>query len=111
MESDSDINRFGEIVEEVINSKAVDIGVKAAIAANPGSAAAISGIKAVTDLVAKLLRNNDDDELFRVNGTFLRDRQDPYHIGQRFTRMENDFIDLSMEILPLVQQTSVRASA
>jgi len=77
MESDSDMRNLGGKIEEIVGSKAVELGIGAIIAANPGSAAILGILKELTQLVAGELKNNKDDELFRTEGTFLRDHPVP----------------------------------
>jgi len=101
MENDSDMRHLGETLTEIIGSKAVELGMSGIIAANPGSAAVLGILKELTQLVAGQLKSNKDDELFRVEGTFLRDHPAPYHINREYTGLGNDFIDLSMRVLPL----------
>lgn len=101
MESDSDMRELGKKIEKIVKAKAVELGIAAIVAANPGSAAILGILKELTQLVAGQLKDNKDDELFRISGTFLRDHQVPYHINRLYTGLGNDFIDLSMQIVPL----------
>ena len=101
MESDSDMRELGGKIEEIVGSKAVELGIAAIVAANPGAAAIIGILKELTQLVAGQLKQNKDDELFRTAGTFLRDHQVPYHVNRLYTGLGNDYIDLAMKIIPL----------
>lgn len=100
MESDRDMRTIGKQMEEVIKSKAVDLGIKAVVASNPGSAAILGILKELTQLIAGFLKNNKDDELYRIEGTFLRDHSVPYHVNRSY-EIGNDFVTLNMNILPL----------
>jgi len=101
MESDDDMKDLGGKIVGVVESKAVDLGLSAIIAASPGAAAILGILKALTEHVAGELKNNKDDELFRIEGTFLRDHSVPYHINRQYTGLGNEYIDMSMNIIPL----------
>ncbi len=101
MESDSDIRAIGDTVETIVNSKAAELSIAAIVAANPGSTAILGILKELTQMVAGELKNNKDDELFRTSGTFLRDHPTPYHINREYKDIGNDFVRLSMKIIPL----------
>lgn len=100
MEQDQDVRDLGEQLETVVESKALDLGIKAVIAANPGSAIALAMLRELTGLVAGFLRTNKDDELFRTEGVYLKGRPVPYDINRSFT-YQNDFVSLDLKIIPL----------
>ncbi|GBL55804.1 MULTISPECIES: hypothetical protein [Pseudomonas] len=100
MESDRDLREAGERIRDVVGSKAADLGLKAVMLANPGSAAVVALLKELTAFTAGRLASDGDDELFRTEGAFLRDQPNPYHINRSY-RQGNDFIDLELRILPL----------
>jgi len=78
MESDQDVRATGEMLKELITSQAVALGLKAIISANPGSAAMVGIIKELALFVSSALAKNGDDELFRIEGSFLRDQSQYY---------------------------------
>lgn len=100
MEADHDIRNAGKDLQSFIKSKAVDLGMKAVIVAHPGAAAALGILKELTQFTAGLLKENKDDELFRVSGTFLRDGIVPYHINRKY-QYGNDYAEVDIKILPL----------
>ena len=100
MEADRDIRAVGKSIENFIKSKAVDLGMKVLIASNPGAGATLGILKELTQFVAGMLKNNKDDELFRVEGTFLRDGPVPYHINREY-QCGNDYVALDLKIIPL----------
>ncbi len=100
MESDSDMRERGELVKEIVQSRAADLGLKALIAASPGHAAIIGILKELTTFVAGQLANNRDDELFRTEGSFLRDIPNPFHINRQY-KQRNDYVEVSLKIIPL----------
>lgn len=102
MESDSDIRRTGAKIEKFIKSKGLELGLNLIIASNPGAAATLAVIKELTHFLAGMLKENQDDELFRVEGTFLRDGPVPYHINRRY-RKRNQFAEVALEIIPLAK--------
>ncbi len=101
MENDQDIRDLGKRVETVVQSKAVQLGIKAVVAANPGYAAVLSILKELTVLVAGFLKENGDDELFRTEGTFLKGYPVPYHINRSY-ELGNDFATLNLNLIPLL---------
>ena len=100
MEKDQDVRDLGEQLETVVQSKAVDLGIKAVVAANPGSTLVLAMLRELTGLVANFLRRNKDDELFRIEGTYLKGKPVPYDINRSFT-YQNDFVSLDLKIIPL----------
>lgn len=109
MEHDQDMREMGANIEDVVKSKAVDLGLKAVVAANPGSAAVMTILKELTGLVAKFLKKNKDDELFRTEGTFLKGSEVPYHINRSYD-VGNDYIKLKLNIIPLREGNGEGAS-
>jgi len=83
-----------------VQSKAVDLGMKALIAASAKSAAVLSVLKELTLFVAGLLESNGDDKLLTYEGTFLRDTANPYHINRQYSR-KNEYVNLFVRIIPL----------
>lgn len=100
MESDADMQERGRIMKELVESKAVELGLKAIILSNPGSAAIVGVLKELTSFIAGVLSKNGDDELFRLEGSFLRDQPNPYHINRIYTQL-NEFVKVSLKIIPL----------
>lgn len=100
MESDADVRARGEKIEQFVQSKALELGLGAIMAANASAGAALGVLKELTQFVAGFMRKNGDDELLRTEGTFLRDDPVPYQVNRRYKRA-NDFIDLGIQIIPL----------
>jgi len=100
MESDKDIRELGGIVEEVVQSEATNLGMKAIISANPGYAAIAKILQEVTLQVATFMQKNKDDQLFRRNGTLLRDVTPSYDILRTYVG-RNDCIEAHVGIIPL----------
>jgi hypothetical protein len=100
MESDADVRARGERLERFVQSKAVELGLGAVMAANATAGSALAILKELTQFIAGWLKDNGDDELMRTEGTFLRDDVVPYHVNRRYQRA-NDFIDLAVQIIPL----------
>lgn len=109
MESDADMQERGELIKEVIKSKAANLGIKAIIAANPGSAAVVAILKELTSFVAGKLATDGDDELFRTEGAFLRDLPNPYHIDRSY-KHRNDYVEVSIKIIALDEPNGKGAS-
>ena len=100
MEKDQDVRDLGEQIEAVVQSKATDLGIKAIVATNPGSAVVLALLKELTGLVASFLKKNKDDELFRVHGTYLKGKAVPYDINRSVT-YKNDYVSLDLSVIPL----------
>lgn len=103
MENDSDVRKLGEMVEKVIKSTEAQTILGTLTAANPTYQAATLVLTQLTALVAGMLKQNEDDELGRFEGTFFRDFTPPYNIGDQFTH-QNDFITCPVKVIPLPQQ-------
>jgi hypothetical protein len=106
MESDKDIRNFGQEMEKIIKSEAVNIGAKALLAAAPTYSTAITVIQKIAELVAEKMQRNKDDELYRRNGTLLRDVTPPFEILRTY-KSENDFISTNIKIVPLSSSNSI----
>jgi hypothetical protein len=100
MESDDDIREAGSKIEAIAKSKAAELGIKAVMAANPTYGAALTLLKELSILVADQMKKDKDDELFRINGTILRDSTPPFDILRRYNK-KNDFISAKIDILEL----------
>ncbi len=100
MESDQEIRKLGESIEDIVKSEAVAIGTKALLKAVPTYVTAISVLVKLTELVSRRMQQNKDDELFRRNGTLLRDVRPPFDILRTYTG-RNDFIESKVSIIPL----------
>ena len=100
MESDKNVRDFGNIMETILKSEAVNLGAKALLKAAPTYSTSINLLQNLADLIAKQLQKNKDDELFRRNGTLLRDVKPAYDILRTFDS-ENDFIKAKTSIIPL----------
>lgn len=100
MESDRDMRKAGGQIDKIVSSSAVDLGLKALIAANPGAQGILAILKELTQLVAGALKNNKDDELFRTEGTFLRDHPVPYHVNRLYEK-QNDYVSMQVQVIAL----------
>lgn len=101
MESDNDLRELGENLKQIVNHQAVELGISAIITSNPGSAGILGILKELTNLVSGQLKQNKDDELFRVDGSFLQGSSVPYHINREYTDLNNDYISMALRIIPL----------
>jgi len=100
MESDKDMRDLGKFLEETITSEAANIGAKALLAAAPSAGTAITVLQKLSEFVCIQMQKNKDDQLFRRNGTLLRDVDPPYEILRTYTS-ENDFIKTNISIIHL----------
>lgn len=103
MECDEDVRNLGKTIEGIVQSKAVELGLAVVIKSNPGSAAIVGILKELTQFVASTLKSNGDDELFRTEGSFLRDHPVPYHINRSY-EYSNEYVALKINVIPLAKE-------
>ncbi len=102
MESDKDIRDLGSTIEDIIKNEAVQIGMKELLKANPTYSIASMLLLKLSELIASRMKLNRDDELYRRNGTLLRDTGNPFEIASSFEG-SNDFIRSKVTIVPLTR--------
>lgn len=103
MESDSDMRQVGENLEEIFASPAAKVVTNALAIANPTYAVVSNVVAQLGILVGKMMKKNKDDELFRVEGTLLRDTNPPYYIGDSFESF-NKYIACPVHVIPLTEE-------
>lgn len=99
----NDTQELGGLIEEIINSKATEVGLKTVLAANPAAGAILSVLTGLADVIAKNVKKTNNRELFRKGGTLFRDTTPPYDILRTYIR-SNEWIWVETSITPL--QTS-----
>lgn len=97
MESDRDVRNMGQTLNDIISSKAAELSIGAIVSANPGSAAMVAIIKELALYVSGALKKNGDDELFKIEGSFLKAHFPPYHINHVY-EFKNDYIGANINI-------------
>jgi hypothetical protein len=102
MESDRDVREFGATMENVINSEATQIAMKALLLAQPTYGTALTLIEKLSQLVAQKLKHNKDDELYLRTGTLLRDVTPAYDMLRTY-KGGNQYIECHTSIIPLVK--------
>ena len=106
MESDRDIRNFGQMVEDILTSEAINGSAKVLLAATPTYSTALNVLQKIAELTALQLQKNKDDELFRRNGTLLRDVIPSYDILRTY-KSENRFIQMQTSIIPLKESNQI----
>ncbi len=106
MESDKDVREFAEMLEGIIDSEAMKIGIKAMIAAAPTYGVAITALQKLSEEIVIRLQKNKDDLLFRRSGTLLRGVTPPYDILRTYTS-SNEFIKTNIKIVPLASSNNL----
>jgi len=106
MESDRDMRNFGHLVEDILKSEAINSSAKLLLAASPTYSTALNVLQKISELTALQLQKNKDDELFRRNGTLLRDVIPPYDILRTY-KSENRYIRMNSAIIPLKESNHV----
>ncbi len=104
MESDEDVRTAGENLSEFMNSVEIRTLSKVLSVANPTYGAAAEVVRQIGSLVGKFMKKNKDDELFRVEGTLLRDTEPPYYIGDTYEAF-NKFINCPIHVMPIYNDT------
>lgn len=110
IERDDSSRDLGKQLEEVVKSDELQ-GITTALSSVPNpTAQLVTGLLSpVLKIVSKFLKSNKDDIIFTQQGTFFRDSRLPYNIGDSFTS-SNKFIESSMKIIPLVNNSSKKNS-
>ena len=103
IESDKDIRKAGEDIDKIVKSESASMGMISILQSNPTFTVVSQALGELIELISIQLKQNKDDELFRRNGTLLRDTLPPYNISETFTSM-NDFIALKTEVIPLIEK-------
>lgn len=106
MESDEDIRQIGAKVKKVVTSEVANMGLKALLTAVPTYATALNILTALGGVVAEILQRNRNDELFRLNGTLLRDVKPSYDVLRTYER-GNDFINANLSVIPLINSNGM----
>ena len=106
MESDQDLRDIGATIEAIAKSEAANIAMKAILVANPTYGTALTLLQKLTELVAKQMKKNKDDQLYRRNGTLLRDVVPPFDILRTY-KGRNAFIKCHTSIIPLMQSNNL----
>jgi hypothetical protein len=106
MESDQDMRDLGQSIEDIIKSEALQSGMKDVLAANPTFSTSAMLLLKLSEIIADRMKKNKDDELYRRNGTLLRDVEPPYDISKTFEG-ENDFIKSRVSVVPLKAELAV----
>lgn len=102
MESDSDMRQLGENIEKIVKSEAVNIGMKELLKAVPTFSTASMLLLKLSEIIAGRMKENRDDQLFRRNGTLLRDVKPPYDVLRTYIG-NNDYIESKISIIPLTK--------
>lgn len=107
MESDKDIRKLGSNIETTVKDEAIKNSFQTILAAAPTYLVAATILTQLTGLVSVQMQKNGDDELYRQNGTLLRDVSPPYDILRTYTEQENDFIAPVTSIIPLISSNNL----
>ena len=103
MESDQDIRKSGANLEEFMNTVEVKAITQALSLANPTYGAVAEIVRQVSALIGRFMKKNKDDELFRVEGTLLRDTSPPYYIGDTYEAF-NKYIACPIHVMPMISE-------
>jgi hypothetical protein len=102
MESDDEYRSLGDRLEKFVKHSATEGGLKALLGANAAAGAVAAGLAQATGLLARLLKDNEDDEVLRITGTFFRDRPVPFDVNRQVTRF-NDEARIGLKVIPLTE--------
>lgn len=113
MESDKSIQQTGETIEQIITSTIKEQNFTNTILSILSTATTLpykeilNALTILADCIAKFLKNNKDDELLRCEGTFLKNTNPPYYLGKTLPPISNNYIELSINVISLVDSTSI----
>lgn len=100
MESSREDKDLGEKVKAIVESKAVQLGITAAITTNPTMSLALDLMLQLTKLIGDQLQQSQDTYLNHAAGVFFRDSSVAYSVNRQFIN-PNDFADLTVKVIPL----------
>ncbi|AJE23545.1 hypothetical protein [Azotobacter chroococcum] len=95
-----DTRELGGFIEGVVGSEATNIGVKAMLAANPTLGAVLNAVTSLTSTISSRMTKAKSRELYRRNGTLLRDIRPPFDILRSYYS-NNHWIGVTTSIIPL----------
>jgi hypothetical protein len=98
-ECDRDIRRLGQDLDDLLQSKAADLGLSL-LAANPSHTAAVALLRELAAAAISMLKRNRDDHLASIELSLLRGTDVPYQINRSFTA-GNEYVGMSMTVKPL----------
>lgn len=102
MDSDSDIQKTGEQLEEAINTMAKTANVIARLTANPTAMVATMLAEEVLLGVAKVIQQNKDDPIMFVHDSWLQGLTPPYGINQ-YKLHASDTAEISLRVSPIAK--------
>ena len=102
VESDQDVRDFGNTVSSVFTSGEAKEIVKTLTTPNPTSLLISTVVTELGKLVGKLLSENKNDLIFGTEGSFFRDLNPPYSIGDEFSTV-GEQIECKIKVVPLMQ--------
>jgi hypothetical protein len=102
MESSRDAKNTGDDIIQIVQSKAVDMGIAAAIGVDPRIGTTLRLMQELTNFVAIRLQSTRDKYLFRTEGVFFRNTKVPYEVNRQFVS-GNEFAELTVQVIPLDQ--------
>lgn len=100
MESDAEVRERGRKLRDILGDSAVTGGLRRLLEASPTAGAIGHGLAEVAGFVARILEGNEDDEVIRVAGVFLRDVPVPYDVNRRMRRVNRE-AEINLAVVPL----------
>ncbi len=101
VESDEDVRELGARISDALDSEGVETAMDMiAAAAQPTAHLATSIAKVALGVASRVLASSRDDQLFRIEGSYLRDRPTPFDINRR-QKLANRFVEADLQVIPL----------
>lgn len=95
-----DTKALGSFIEDIVNSNAAGVGLKAALTANPTAGTVLNILTGLADVIAKNMKKSNNRELYRRSGTLFRDVRPPYDILRTYIS-SNEWIWVETSIAAL----------
>lgn len=109
VESDQDVRDFGTTVSNVFASGEATEIIRTLTAPNPTGLLISTVVTELGKLVGKLLSENKNDLIFGTEGSFFRDTNPPYSIGDEFSTL-GEHIECKIKVVPLIQSPAEPAA-
>lgn len=101
MEQDKGARDLGQTLSDLQSNKKIKKGISVLSGLAGGAFDnLVPGLRAVTAIVAEALKLNQDDQIFRSVGAYLRDCDPPYDKGADKV-LGNAFLDFNVKVIGL----------
>lgn len=110
IEGDEDVRNIGNTIDQVFSSEEAKGIINLLSTVNPTTQLVTFVLSSLVTLVGKIMKTNKDDIIFTTEGSFFRDVEPPYNIGDSFNTL-NHHIECIVKVFPLVKQENLSPAA